>query len=64
MVIESLGVQRYISLLSKCICMVGNSSSGLSEAPMLGVPTVNIGNRQKGNINQKQLYHVLTNQKD
>ena len=47
-VVESLGFQRYISLLSYASFMIGNSSSGLTEAPMLGIPTINIGDRQKG----------------
>ena len=47
-VVESLGFQRYISLLSYAAFMIGNSSSGLTEAPMMGIPTINIGDRQKG----------------
>lgn len=46
----SLGQQRYLSLLKICDAVIGNSSSGLSEAPSFGVPTVNIGNRQKGRL--------------
>ena len=46
--IESLGQVRYLSALSLSDVVIGNSSSGLSEAPSFHVPTVNIGNRQKG----------------
>jgi UDP-hydrolysing UDP-N-acetyl-D-glucosamine 2-epimerase len=44
----SLGQLRYLSAL-KCVdAVVGNSSSGIIEAPTAGVPTVNVGDRQKG----------------
>lgn len=47
-VYASLGQQRYLSLMAIASAVVGNSSSGLYEAPTLHVPTVNIGDRQKG----------------
>lgn len=43
-----LGHQRYLSLLKYVAVMVGNSSSGLTEAPSFRLPVVNIGDRQKG----------------
>lgn len=46
----SLGHRRYLSVLAKADCVIGNSSSGLIEAPAAGVPTVNIGDRQKGRL--------------
>ena len=42
----SLGSRRYFSALSHCDMVIGNSSSGLTEAPSFGLPTVNIGARQ------------------
>lgn len=48
--VESLGWRRYLSLLALSSAMVGNSSSGMTEAPMMKVPTVNIGSRQKGRL--------------
>jgi len=47
---KTLGQKRYLSLLSHVDLIVGNSSSGLYEAPSLKVPTVNIGDRQKGRL--------------
>jgi len=44
----SLGRLRYHSLLALADVVVGNSSSGILEAPSFGVPTVNIGARQAG----------------
>ncbi|OIR06751.1 GDP/UDP-N,N'-diacetylbacillosamine 2-epimerase (hydrolyzing) [mine drainage metagenome] len=46
----SLGQLRYLSVMSHVDAVVGNSSSGLYEAPSFGIPTVNIGDRQKGRI--------------
>jgi len=47
-VYSSLGQLRYLSAMRQVDVVVGNSSSGLIEAPSLGVPTVNIGARQQG----------------
>lgn len=46
----SLGQSRYLSLMSQVDIVVGNSSSGVYEAPSFGKPTVNIGERQKGRL--------------
>lgn len=46
----SLGYAFYGSLVEQADCVVGNSSSGILEAPSLGTPTVNIGRRQKGRL--------------
>jgi len=47
-VCQSLGKQRYLSMLSVCDVVIGNSSSGIIEAPSFAVGTVNIGARQDG----------------
>lgn len=46
----SLGQQRYLSLMRSADVIIGNSSSGLTEAPALRKATVNIGDRQKGRL--------------
>ncbi len=46
----SLGTIRYLSVLKYCEMVVGNSSSGILEAPSFHVPTVNIGDRQAGRM--------------
>lgn len=46
----SLGYLRYLSALQFVDAVVGNSSSGIVEAPSFHIPTVNIGNRQKGRL--------------
>ncbi|MDB5866724.1 MAG: UDP-N-acetylglucosamine 2-epimerase [Betaproteobacteria bacterium] len=47
---SSLGQLRYLSAMSMVDAVVGNSSSGLYEAPSFGKPTVDIGDRQKGRV--------------
>lgn len=44
----SLGQRRYLSYMRQTAGVIGNSSSGIVEAPFLGIPVVNIGDRQKG----------------
>lgn len=49
-VFSSLGQLRYLSSLKHVNVVIGNSSSGIIEAPSFGIPTVNIGDRQEGRI--------------
>jgi len=53
--VASLGLQRYLSAMKICSAVVGNSSSGILEAPIFKVPTVNIGDRQKGRLRVKSI---------
>jgi UDP-hydrolysing UDP-N-acetyl-D-glucosamine 2-epimerase len=48
--LDALGERRYWALLGHAAAAVGNSSSGIIEAPVAGVPVVNIGDRQKGRL--------------
>jgi UDP-hydrolysing UDP-N-acetyl-D-glucosamine 2-epimerase len=48
--VKNLGDQVYLSLLRHADAMVGNSSSGLIEAPSFGLPVVNVGSRQGGRL--------------
>ena len=52
---DSLGVVRYLSAMKYCSMVLGNSSSGIAEAPVMGVPTVNIGNRQRGRLQRASI---------
>lgn len=49
-VFASLGIKRYLSLMKYAEAVIGNSSSGIMEAPSFQIPTVNIGDRQKGRL--------------
>ncbi|MGG7151273.1 UDP-N-acetylglucosamine 2-epimerase [Clostridium neonatale] len=54
-VFKSLGIQLYLSVIKKCGVVVGNSSSGIVEAPYFKIPVVNIGSRQKGRLMAKNI---------
>ena len=55
----SLGIRRYVNLLRFSEGMIGNSSSGIIEAPAIGIPTVNIGNRQKGRLQAASILNCV-----
>ncbi len=52
---ESLGQLRYLSAMNYCEFVLGNTSSGILEAPSMKVPTVNIGDRQAGRVRAKSV---------
>lgn len=53
--IPSLGQLRYLSAVKHAAAVIGNSSSGIIEVPAFDVPTVNIGDRQKGRLAAKSV---------
>lgn len=55
--IASLGMKRYLSALSYCTMVIGNSSSGIVEAPSFYIPTINIGDRQRGRLTSESVIH-------
>ena len=61
---DSFGQLNYLSLMKIADVVIGNSSSGIIEAPSLKTPTVDIGNRQKGRTAAKSVIHCKTNQRD
>ncbi len=60
----SLGQLRYLSCLQHMDAVVGNSSSGLTEAPSMGIGTINIGNRQKGRLLASSVLNCEPNRED
>lgn len=58
----SLGVVRYLSALKYCSLVIGNSSSGLVEAPSFGMPIINIGERQKGRLQATSVINCEPNE--
>lgn len=54
-VIPSLEMELYAVLLKNCLCLIGNSSSGIRECEFLGTPVVNIGTRQNGRLRGKNV---------
>ena len=62
--VTSLGKKRYYSALKYAFAVIGNSSSGLVEAPSFGIPTLNIGDRQKGRARGESIVDVATTYQD
>ena len=62
--VTSLGDRLYLSLLEHADAMVGNSSSGLIEAPSFGLPAVNIGSRQTGRLRGANVIDVAPERDD
>lgn len=60
----SLGHQRYLSLMREADLVIGNSSSGLTEAPVLKKATINLGDRQKGRLRAKSVIDTPERSKD
>ena len=58
---QNLDRNMYVNLLRQAQCLIGNSSSGILEAPSLGLPAVNIGNRQRGRIHGNNVIFVDNN---
>lgn len=63
-VFTSLGIRRYLSLMRDAEFVLGNSSSGIIETPAFHVPTVNIGDRQKGRLQSESIINcgVMANE--
>ena len=57
----SFGQELFLNLIKNVICFVGNSSSGIIEAPLLGTPVINIGDRQKGRLKAENTYDCNIN---
>ena len=60
---ESLGVNNYYNFLNFSDIVIGNSSSGITEAPIIKTPTINIGSRQDGREFSKSIFNVPLNHK-
>ena len=63
-VFTSLGIRRYLSLMRYAEFVLGNSSSGIIETPAFHVPTVNIGDRQRGRLQSKSIINCGTTTKE
>lgn len=61
---KSLGQLRYLSALQFVDFVIGNSSSGILEVPAFHIPTINIGDRQKGRINCESVINSTNSLED
>ena len=62
--IKSMGSENYLSMISHVDLIIGNSSSGIIEAPSLKTPSIDIGDRQKGRERAKSVFHCKPNKKE
>jgi len=60
--IKYLPPEQFIGLLKKSACLIGNSSAGIKEASVLGLPVVNIGTRQNGRMKAENVMNVDYNE--
>lgn len=58
--VESLPRHEFLTRLAAAKFIIGNSSAGIIEAPALGVPTINVGSRQKGRLMASSIYQANT----
>lgn len=63
-VFTSLGIQRYLSLMKHAEFVLGNSSSGIIETPIFHIPTVNIGDRQRGRLQAKSVINCSSSKEE
>lgn len=62
--VASLGMRRYLSAVKYSAMVIGNSSSGIIETPSFQVPTVDIGDRQRGRTAAASVIHCTTNREE
>ncbi len=60
----SLGTLRYLSVMTQVTAVLGNSSSGIVEAPSIPTATINIGDRQKGRIQAESIINCNANKEE
>jgi len=61
---DSLGTLRYLSVMKQVTAVIGNSSSGIIEAPSAPTATINIGDRQKGRIQAESIINCTAIKED
>lgn len=61
---KSLGQLRYLSLVKESVAVVGNSSSGIIEVPYFNIPTIDIGERQRGRVAGPSVLNVSSDVKE
>ena len=62
--VNTIEFQKFINLLKRATLLIGNSSSGIMEAPFLGIPSINIGTRQNGRLRAKSVIDVSYNKNE
>lgn len=62
--IKNIDGENFVRLLDNCKCLVGNSSAGIRECSSLGVPVVNIGDRQEGRVRAENVVDVKLDEQE
>lgn len=57
-IFPSIRFEHFLTLLKHCEFIIGNSSAGIHEAPIYGVPTINIGNRQNNRLQHPSILNI------
>ena len=57
-IFPSIRFERFLTLLKNAQFIIGNSSSGVRQAPVYGIPSINIGNRQNGRFSHESIVHL------
>ncbi len=60
-VVKNIPRLEFVNLMRSCSCLIGNSSAGILEAPLMKIPVINIGNRQKGRLHSSNVQFVKNN---
>ena len=63
-IFDNINREKYLYILKYASCIVGNSSSGIIEAPTFKVPCVNVGRRQNKRLRAKNVIDIMTYDKD
>ncbi len=61
-IFPSIRFEYFLSMIKNCEFMIGNSSAGVREAPFYGVPTINIGTRQRSRAKASSIFNVTESQ--
>lgn len=61
--IKSFGHINYLSVMKSAELIIGNSSSGIIEAPSMNIPSINLGDRQKGRVSANSVLHCRIEKK-
>ena len=62
--LPSIRFEYFLQLLKRSEFIIGNSSAGIREAPVYGVPTINLGNRQRNRFNHSSILNVSENSRE
>ena len=63
-VFDNMTRRDYLGLMARSACMIGNSSSGILEAPTFQIPAVNLGRRQADRVHGKNVIDAAFKQED